>query len=115
MGIADLIPGVSGGTIALIVGIYPKLIATLANLHPRQLLLLRSGKINVFLRETNDIVFFELISSVITFFFLSLIFNKSLIKEYSLPDISFFKEEILKFSSTKNTKLLDFFFKKLLL
>ena len=30
-------------------------------------------------------------------------------------DISFFKEEILNFSSTNSTRLLDFFFKELLL
>lgn len=34
MGIAELIPGVSGGTIALITGIYPKFIKALASLSP---------------------------------------------------------------------------------
>ena len=33
MGIADLIPGVSGGTIALITGIYKDLISSLNNIN----------------------------------------------------------------------------------
>jgi len=37
MGVADLVPGVSGGTIALITGIYPRLLAALAGLKPQQL------------------------------------------------------------------------------
>lgn len=37
MGIADLVPGVSGGTIALVTGIYPRLLAALAGLKPQQL------------------------------------------------------------------------------
>lgn len=41
MGIAELIPGVSGGTIAFVTGIYEELIATLAGLQPRGLLMLR--------------------------------------------------------------------------
>jgi putative membrane protein len=42
MGAADLVPGVSGGTMALILGIYPRLIAALGSLsraHPWRLLL----------------------------------------------------------------------------
>lgn len=37
MGIADTIPGVSGGTIALIVGIYDRLVTAIASLDPRVL------------------------------------------------------------------------------
>ena len=35
MGVADVVPGVSGGTLALITGIYEQLITALAGLHPR--------------------------------------------------------------------------------
>lgn len=35
MGVADLVPGVSGGTIALITGIYPRLLAALAGIRPQ--------------------------------------------------------------------------------
>ncbi len=44
MGAADLVPGVSGGTVALILGIYTRFIAAVSSLGPR---LLRS----VFTRE----------------------------------------------------------------
>ena len=37
MGIADVIPGVSGGTLALILGIYSRLIAGLSAIGPRML------------------------------------------------------------------------------
>lgn len=42
MGIAELVPGVSGGTIAFVTGIYDELIHTLARL-PNALIALRSG------------------------------------------------------------------------
>ncbi len=38
MGVADVIPGVSGGTMALITGIYEELVQTLAGLTPRLLM-----------------------------------------------------------------------------
>jgi len=37
MGAADVVPGVSGGTIALIAGIYDRLVGAIATLHPRPL------------------------------------------------------------------------------
>lgn len=40
MGVADAVPGVSGGTMALITGIYERLVSALASLHPRLLGLL---------------------------------------------------------------------------
>ncbi len=43
MGLADVVPGVSGGTIALALGIYGRLIDALASLGPTTLKLLRSG------------------------------------------------------------------------
>ena len=38
MGVADIIPGVSGGTIALITGIYEQLIASLSSLKIKHIL-----------------------------------------------------------------------------
>ena len=43
MGLADLVPGVSGGTIAFISGIYDELVATIAGLDRRLLATLREG------------------------------------------------------------------------
>ena len=45
MGAADLVPGVSGGTIALITGIYARLIAAIASVGPSTLSLLLRGKL----------------------------------------------------------------------
>ena len=41
IGIADLVPGVSGGTMALLTGIYPQLLTSLAQLRPALFMLLR--------------------------------------------------------------------------
>ena len=43
MGMADIIPGVSGGTIALITGIYERLIFAIRGINPGFLLLLAKG------------------------------------------------------------------------
>ena len=45
MGAADLVPGVSGGTIALITGIYARLIAAISSIGPSTLSLLLRGKL----------------------------------------------------------------------
>ena len=45
MGAADLVPGVSGGTIALITGIYARLIAAIASIGPSTLSLILRGKL----------------------------------------------------------------------
>lgn len=66
IGIADLIPGVSGGTIALIVGIYPKLIQAIAHLHPRQILLLLRRQFKVFAQETNLFFLLILVAGILT-------------------------------------------------
>lgn len=46
MGAADLVPGVSGGTIALITGIYARLIAAIASVGPSTLSLLLRGRVS---------------------------------------------------------------------
>ncbi len=38
MGVSDLVPGISGGTIAFITGIYQRLISVISKLHPQQFL-----------------------------------------------------------------------------
>lgn len=45
MGAADLVPGVSGGTIALITGIYTRLISAIANVGPGVMKLLLRGRV----------------------------------------------------------------------
>ena len=53
MGAADLVPGVSGGTIALIFGIYDRLLAAITAFNSRTLKLLAHGKVREFAAATS--------------------------------------------------------------
>ena len=53
MGIANVIPGVSGGTIALITGIYEELINSLKSFDTKSLKLITSLNISGFIKHTN--------------------------------------------------------------
>ena len=53
MGAADVVPGVSGGTIAFIVGIYEELIDSIKSINGKNLKLLCSGKITAFWNGIN--------------------------------------------------------------
>lgn len=53
MGAADVVPGVSGGTMALITGIYAELINTLAGIRPRLLGIWRRQGLAAAWREGN--------------------------------------------------------------
>ena len=48
MGAADIVPGVSGGTMALITGIYSELIGSIDNLRITQLQLIQKGEWKAF-------------------------------------------------------------------
>jgi len=79
MGLADIIPGVSGGTIALITGIYERFIAALKSIDPRDLknidfnflVPVGLGMASAFLLASRVIMFFleNYSSEVYTFFF----------------------------------------------
>ena len=56
MGIADIIPGVSGGTIAIITGIYEEFLSTLNNINLKIIKLLFKGKFK-FLWEKYNLSF----------------------------------------------------------
>ncbi len=53
MGAADVVPGVSGGTIAFIVGIYEELIDSIKCINGKSLKLFFSGKLNAFWKAIN--------------------------------------------------------------
>ncbi len=53
MGIAELIPGVSGGTIAFITGIYVELLLTLRGIGPELLRLLLAGRVRELWKRAN--------------------------------------------------------------
>ena len=70
MGSADVLPGVSGGTIAFITGIYDELISTLGNINISLLKLIIKGDFKVFWIRANLkfllILFFGIFASIFT-------------------------------------------------
>ncbi len=66
MGAADVVPGVSGGTIAFITGIYDRLIAAIASCTPNKLLWLARGRVRETWASIDGAFLFTLLAGVIT-------------------------------------------------
>lgn len=64
MGAADVVPGVSGGTIAFIVGIYEELIDSIKSINGTSLKLLFTGKIATFWKVINANFLLALVSGI---------------------------------------------------
>lgn len=64
MGAADVIPGVSGGTIAFIMGIYDEFVGSLASVNAEAVRLLFSGKIKEFWKHINGNFLLSLILGI---------------------------------------------------
>ncbi len=64
MGAADVVPGVSGGTVAFIVGIYEELINSIKSINPTNLKLLFSLRIAEFWKEINANFLLALVSGI---------------------------------------------------
>lgn len=72
MGAADVVPGVSGGTIALIAGIYEELIFSIKSINLKALKLLFAGKLAAFWKAINgNFLLSVLLGIVISIFSLS--------------------------------------------
>ncbi|WP_111309519.1 DUF368 domain-containing protein [Confluentibacter sediminis] len=65
MGAADAVPGVSGGTIAFISGIYEELIATISNIKPSLFKILFKEGITAFWKEANGNFVLALLSGIV--------------------------------------------------
>ena len=90
MGFSDLIPGVSGGTIAFITGIYKELIETLVGFNLSKLKLIRKKDFNGFWVSINGNFIFSLSLGIISSI---LIFSRLiayLLKNFSIEIWSFF-------------------------
>ena len=74
MGIANVIPGVSGGTIALITKIYEELIISLKSFDKEALILLKKKQFSNFIKHTN-------------LYFLLAIFGGSLVSVFSIASL----------------------------
>ena len=64
MGVADVIPGVSGGTIAFITGIYEELINSIKSISPAKLKLIMKGKFKQFWAEINGNFLLSLVTGI---------------------------------------------------
>ncbi len=64
MGAADVVPGVSGGTIAFIVGIYDELIETIKSFNAQNLKLFFTGKWKTFWKQVNGTFLFSLLLGI---------------------------------------------------
>ncbi|MDR1160838.1 MAG: DUF368 domain-containing protein [Tannerellaceae bacterium] len=64
MGAVDVVPGVSGGTIALIVGIYEELLDSIKSINAHSLKLLVTGKIAAFWKAVNGNFLLALVSGI---------------------------------------------------
>lgn len=90
MGIADLIPGVSGGTIAFITGIYERLVAALHNIDHSALKLLLRFRIKEFLKKIDAGFLALVIGGAITSILLFSKLIEYLLKNYEVLLWSFF-------------------------
>ena len=114
MGISDLIPGISGGTIALLLGIYKDFISSLKSINYKSFIYLARLDFKKLNNQLNLCfllpVFFGILSSI--FIFSSLI--SFLLLDYKVLLFSFFFgliffSSIRLISSLKPTSTLDFF------
>lgn len=64
MGTADVVPGVSGGTIAFIVGIYEELVNSIKSINAANLKLLFTGKVSLFWKGINANFLFSLVFGI---------------------------------------------------
>ena len=64
MGAADVVPGVSGGTIAFIVGIYDELIETIKSINMESIRLFLTGKWGQFWKKINGNFLFSLLLGI---------------------------------------------------
>ncbi|MEO8934476.1 MAG: DUF368 domain-containing protein [Xanthomarina sp.] len=90
MGAADAVPGVSGGTIALISGIYQELISTISNVNISLLKTLRTNGFKAFWNKVNGNFILALLSGILISFASFMHLAKYLIETHPILIWSFF-------------------------
>lgn len=90
MGAADVIPGVSGGTIAFLTGIYEELINSIKSINTQALKLLFTGKIGMFWKHINGTFLVSLILGIAISFFSLARLMQYLMANEPIPLWSFF-------------------------
>lgn len=90
MGAADIVPGVSGGSIALITGIYAELLASINSFDSQNLKLLLDFKFSQFYKAVNGNFLFSLLFGILTSLFTMSKLITYLMLEHPIPLWSFF-------------------------
>jgi putative membrane protein len=90
MGAADVVPGVSGGTIALLTGIYPRLINAIAGINANTIKLLFKGQLKAFWKQLDGRFLLPLLLGIVTAFALLAHSIKHALEHYPIPTWSFF-------------------------
>ncbi|MBM3425621.1 MAG: DUF368 domain-containing protein [Bacteroidetes bacterium] len=110
MGAADIVPGVSGGSIALIAGIYQELLDSINSFNLDNLRLLKSLQIKEFYFRLNGNFLLSLVLGIMTSIFALSRVITYLMEEHPIPLWSFFSGLILvsAFLILKETKKWNF-------
>ncbi|MFD2824248.1 DUF368 domain-containing protein [Lacinutrix iliipiscaria] len=90
MGAADAVPGVSGGTIAFISGIYEELITTISNVNFKTLKVLKTEGLKPFWKKINGSFLLALLTGIIISFVTFMKLAKYLIEYHPILIWSFF-------------------------
>lgn len=90
MGAADAVPGVSGGTIAFISGIYEELINTISNINLSLFKTLKSGDLKAFWAQANGNFLLALLSGIVISFVTFMRLAKYLIEQHPVLIWAFF-------------------------
>lgn len=90
MGAADAVPGVSGGTIAFIAGIYEELITTISQVNPTLLKTLKEGGLKAVWKQVNGNFLLALLSGIIISYVSFMRLAKYLIEFHPILIWSFF-------------------------
>ncbi|MFV0540972.1 MAG: DUF368 domain-containing protein [Aestuariibaculum sp.] len=90
MGAADAVPGVSGGTIAFISGIYEELIQTISNINLRLFKTLFLGDIKTFWKDLNGNFLMSLLTGILLSFVSFMRLAKYLLENHPILIWSFF-------------------------
>ena len=113
MGIADVIPGVSGGTIALLLGIYEELINTISNIKISLFKILTKDGLSVFWKKGNLGFLFPLLIGIIASLIVFVNIAQYFLDSFPLLVWSFFTGLIIAtsyviFKKIENFKLKEF-------
>ncbi len=95
MGAADIVPGVSGGSIALIAGIYQELLDSINSISLENLKLIPKGELKRFYKAVNGSFLLSLFLGILTSIFVLSKLITFLMSEHPIPLWSFFTGLIL--------------------